>query len=86
MGSPILGAFWLDENLYWEDHWLPLPYSFKPYSLVMEGTKYMKVTELIDPETKEWMTDILEELFSQEEAKMIAGIPISIQGMEDRWV
>ncbi|XP_062024673.1 putative ribonuclease H protein At1g65750 isoform X2 [Rosa rugosa] len=70
----------------WTDPWLPLPYTFRPFSLPMEGTEDWLVSDLIDLEAKEWMEDIVTELFSPEEAEIITRIPISLRGPHDRYV
>lgn len=32
----------------WRDPWLPMPYSFKPFSAPMDGIENMVVADLID--------------------------------------
>lgn len=39
----------------WHDPWLPLPYSFRPFSLPMAGTEDWLVGDLIDNDSKEWI-------------------------------
>lgn len=48
----------------WSDPWLPLPYSFKPFSCPMDGTELWKVRDLIDEDSTEWVSLVVEELFS----------------------
>lgn len=70
----------------WENPWIPLPHSFKPFSPIMEGMENMRVKDLIDPENNDWMILWLEEFFSKEEANLIASIPLSIKHVDDRLV
>ncbi|KAM5550969.1 hypothetical protein ABKV19_027359 [Rosa sericea] len=70
----------------WDDPWVPIPYSFRPFSTVMEGTESWRVADVIDYDEKEWLTDVLGELFTSGEVDSIASIPLSIRGAEDRWV
>ncbi|XP_061999476.1 uncharacterized protein LOC133716838 [Rosa rugosa] len=68
----------------WEDPWLPLPYSFKPFSPPMEGLETLKVADLIDEH--EWVVPFLDEIFTPLEVSLIAQIPLSIRGAVDRVV
>ncbi|XP_004301837.1 PREDICTED: putative ribonuclease H protein At1g65750-like [Fragaria vesca subsp. vesca] len=70
----------------WNDPWLPRPYTFKPYSGVMEGLEDLMVGDLIDPDTSTWMVDLLEELFYADEVEMIRKIPLSIRSPDDRLI
>ena len=70
----------------WDDRWIPRPHSFKPFSLPMLGTENMRVCDLIDPESNEWMMPMLRELFTVEEAELIASIPLSRRRYDDRLV
>ncbi|XP_024156084.1 uncharacterized protein LOC112164076 [Rosa chinensis] len=70
----------------WDDPWVSVPYSFRPFSTVMEGTESWRVADVIDYEDKEWLTDVLGELFTRGEVDTIASIPLSIRGAADRWV
>ncbi|KAL6133592.1 hypothetical protein ACLB2K_065827 [Fragaria x ananassa] len=70
----------------WDDPWIPRPHTFKPYSGVMEGLEELKVVDLIDPDSLEWMVDLLEELFFDDEVDMIKKIPLSVRNPPDRLV
>ncbi|XP_062014305.1 uncharacterized protein LOC133730800 [Rosa rugosa] len=70
----------------WSDPWIPRPYTFKPFSAVMEGLEDMRVADLIDPETRDWMVDWLEELFFPEEVELITKIPLSLRNPADRLI
>ncbi|XP_024190480.1 uncharacterized protein LOC112194478 [Rosa chinensis] len=61
----------------WDDPWVPVPYSFRPFSTVMEGTESWRVADVIDYEDKEWLTDVLGELFTRGEVATIASIPLN---------
>lgn len=68
----------------WNDPWLPLPHNFKPFSLPMKGTEDWLVEDIIDLESKEWIKDLIEELFSDMEADLIFRIPLSLRPSEDK--
>ena len=70
----------------WSDPWLPLPFSFKPFSSPMEGTEAWVVGDLIDKESGEWLTTVIHDLFSTEEAHLILKIPLSLRNTEDRLI
>lgn len=78
----------LQQGLWWRggdgrqikilgDRWLPSPTSFSVQSpqRVLPGNA--KLAELIDPELKNWNTALLNAVFSEVEANVIAGIPLS---------
>ncbi|XP_062011862.1 uncharacterized protein LOC133728462 [Rosa rugosa] len=70
----------------WFDPWIPRPHTFKPFSGVMEGLEGLRVSDLIDPESREWMHEWLEELFTVEEMELIRKIPLSRRSPDDRLV
>ena len=59
-----------------------------PYKAQTRGEeKNLKwVSELIDPELKQWKECSLRSHFNQEESKKIKAIPINLGGREDRQV
>ncbi|KAM5560293.1 hypothetical protein ABKV19_021457 [Rosa sericea] len=70
----------------WHDPWMPMPSSFRPFSPIMEGTENWVVADVIDADDKEWVVDVLSELFTEMEVTKIAAIPLSIRPAEDRMV
>ncbi|XP_062021093.1 uncharacterized protein LOC133737577 [Rosa rugosa] len=70
----------------WEDPWIPLPYSFIPYSSPMDGLEDMLVEDLIDQEEKEWAISFMNEIFYPEEVGIIASIPLSVREPNDKWM
>ncbi|KAM5577920.1 hypothetical protein ABKV19_008311, partial [Rosa sericea] len=70
----------------WRDPWLPLPSSFRPFSPIMEGTEEWKVVDIIDADEKEWLLEIMKELFTEMEVSKIASIPLSLRHATDRLV
>ena len=70
----------------WNDPWLPLPFSFKPYSLPMEGTESWRVCDIIDQDNGEWVKDVVVDLFTEDEALLILKIPLSVRSAEDRLI
>ncbi|KAL0401840.1 UNVERIFIED_CONTAM: hypothetical protein Slati_4213900, partial [Sesamum latifolium] len=69
----------------WNDPWFPRPISFKvlspPQILDLEAT----VSELIDPISGDWHTQLVKTIFWPEEAATILGIPISIDPISGDW-
>ncbi|KAL6138049.1 hypothetical protein ACLB2K_063335 [Fragaria x ananassa] len=70
----------------WDDPWIPLPYSFRLYSLPMEDIEELRVYDLIDPDTGDWNVWLLNELFMGNEVDNIAQIALSNGVGEDRMV
>lgn len=68
----------------WNDPWLPLPHSFKPYSLPMEGTELWNVGDIIDQENHSWIHSVITELFTDADSDIILQIPLSLRISEDR--
>ncbi|XP_062028933.1 uncharacterized protein LOC133744926 [Rosa rugosa] len=52
----------------------------------MEGLEDLTVADLIDPDSKDWMVDWLEELFFADEVEMIRKIPLSLRNPEDQLI
>jgi hypothetical protein len=61
----------------WGDRWLPTPTTFAIQSSprILNASSY--VAELIDEEQGSWKVNLLKEVFSEEEAKIIFNIPLS---------
>lgn len=70
----------------WNDPCLPLPHSFKHFSLPMEGTELWKVSDIIDHENGKWIKPVIEDLFTKDEAQTILKTPLSLQSMPDRYI
>lgn len=70
----------------WNDPWLPLPHSFKPFSAPMEGTESWMVSDIIDNANGEWVSSVIDELFTKEEANIILKIPLSLRSSDDRLI
>jgi hypothetical protein len=67
----------------WQDKWIPRPSTFKIQSPPVILNSMATVGELIDKESKEWNKSLLENIFSEEESKLILALPISQTGQED---
>lgn len=82
------GLFWGigngEQTLIWQDKWIPKPFSFKIQSAVKILDKEAKVNELIDCEVRTWRTSLIDEIFPNEEAKIIKKIPISLCSKPDK--
>lgn len=50
------------------------------------GPELLKVADLMDPKTNEWMSELLEELFTPEEVQLICKVPPSVRNPVDRIV
>ncbi|CAN6580853.1 unnamed protein product [Malus baccata var. baccata] len=67
-----------------KDPWFPKPSTFK--ARVNEGLQASMVSDLIDPENREWKIDIVNGGFLKEDVSSILSIPLSKHGMSDRLV
>ncbi|XP_024196518.1 uncharacterized mitochondrial protein AtMg00310-like [Rosa chinensis] len=70
----------------WNDPWVPIPHSFRPYSPIMEGMENLVVSDLIDFDTKTWAIDFMKEFFTEGEVERMASIPLSSRGVDDRLI
>lgn len=61
----------------WNDRWLPTPTSFSVQSPPRVISADSVVSVLIDSELRVWNTSLINVVFSMEEAKVIATIPLS---------
>jgi hypothetical protein len=68
------------------DRWLPNPHTYKVQShpRIIDGQSM--VSSLINHTSKNWNEDLLKEVFIEEEAKVIANIPLSPLLPEDRLI
>ncbi|XP_059450901.1 uncharacterized protein LOC132181678 [Corylus avellana] len=67
----------------WQDKWLhnPNDYMIQSQPTVLAPTA--RVCELVDRDTKWWKTNLIEQIFSPAEVKMILAIPLSSRNQED---
>ncbi|KAG6647541.1 hypothetical protein CIPAW_07G085700 [Carya illinoinensis] len=70
----------------WKDKWVPIPSTFQ----IQTPNKILDcnatVSELIEDGSKTWKQELVQAIFSQEEAKSICSIPISVKGMGDKTI
>ena len=67
----------------WNDAWLPSKTHPRIESQVVSGFEEMKVSALIDPITKKWDSNMLNGLFTPQEAELILSIPLCPNAVED---
>jgi hypothetical protein len=67
----------------WQDKWLSLPSTYMVYSPPVLLHSTAMVNELIDMDTKWCHKDLIENLFSVEEARVIQSLPISRTNQAD---
>jgi hypothetical protein len=60
----------------WGDRWLPTPHTFKVQTCPQSMDCNSLVASLIDPLTKTWNSELLQEVFQHEEALVISNIPL----------
>jgi hypothetical protein len=74
------GAIWRIGNgedvQVWGDCWLPKPPSFSVHSPWLQLIENILVRDLIDPNTKGWNKNLIEQNFMREEMEIILNIPI----------
>jgi hypothetical protein len=70
----------------WGDCWLPTPQTFQvQYPPRIIDSKF-KVASIINPISKNWNVALLKEVFTEEEAQVIANIPLSPLLPEDKLI
>ncbi|KAL0440006.1 UNVERIFIED_CONTAM: putative mitochondrial protein [Sesamum latifolium] len=67
----------------WKDPWLPRPSTFKPLTTPPAGLEQAVVAAMIDPDTKEWDRQIIENLFVPEDQELILRIPLGRETTPD---
>jgi ribonuclease HI len=60
----------------WEDNWLPQQNGFRVWSKAPNNTNHTKVKDLIVPNTSQWNTNLIHQLFFPFEAQQICNIPL----------
>ena len=67
----------------WKDNWLPFQNGFKILSKEPSNNTLVKISDLIDPNTKDWNISILNTTFMPIEAQQISQIPLTNTTEED---
>ncbi|KAL0361676.1 UNVERIFIED_CONTAM: putative mitochondrial protein [Sesamum radiatum] len=67
----------------WTDPWLPRPRSFRPITPPAPNLAHLLVSELIDPVSRDWKTELVERLFWPCDSSIILAIPLSRVGEGD---
>jgi ribonuclease HI len=70
----------------WGDRWLPIPSTFCVQSPNNFLDSNAMVSELIDPDSRWWKKNLVEEVFSPDEAIAVQAIPISATNQPDKQV
>jgi hypothetical protein len=70
----------------WKDQWLPRQFDFKIRSPIVNLDEHALVSNLIDPDTKQWDRGLIYSTFNHAEAKQILSIPISQRSPEDKLI
>lgn len=71
----------------WSDPWVPEAVNFMPQPRLEEYRKLtIKVSDLIDPTTKSWISDWVKELFAPTDARAILNMSIPMSQKEDKLV
>jgi hypothetical protein len=68
----------------WEDCWLPTPHTNKVQTCPQSMDCNSLVASLIDPLTRNWNFDLLQEVFQHEEALVISNIYLCPLQLPDR--
>jgi hypothetical protein len=84
------GLVWRVDNgcniKVWGDRWLPTPQTFQVQSPPKIIDSQSMVASLINPTSKNWNEALLKEVFTEEEAQVIANIPLSSLLPKDRLI
>jgi hypothetical protein len=70
----------------WRDKWVPIPSSYKIYSIHELTSPEARVSMLIDKDLTRWDQNKLENLFAVEEVEAIVSIPLSCTNQVDRMI
>ena len=68
----------------WQDNWLPRDFKLRPLCAISASPPQL-VSELIEPVTRSWKKDILEEHFVRPDVDVILNIPLSSRVQHDFW-
>ena len=84
------GLFWQIGNgkdvKIWGSKWIPKPSSFSVQSPCSQFKRDEKVAALIEPQRKEWNTQVIQSIFKKDEAELICNIPMSKNSQPDKLV
>ncbi|XP_023892982.1 uncharacterized protein LOC112004977 [Quercus suber] len=67
----------------WQHHWLPRKHPPQVTSSPIPSMESATVAELIDNNTRQWNSDVIDGVFAEEEAALIKQIPLSRIASED---
>jgi hypothetical protein len=67
----------------WEDPWLPEPRPYPPRLPINILDNQAKVSKLLDLDTNWWNTELVKEIFNEEEARMICNMRVSSRSGKD---
>jgi hypothetical protein len=70
----------------WGDRWLPTPISFVVQSPPKILLVDVKVSSLIDQDTKRWNKNLITAVFMEKEAQLICNIPLSPLQSQDKLI
>ena len=84
----LKGARWRvgcgEDISIWNDAWLPSQEHPQILSDIVPGFEDGRVSDLINPSLRKWEVDLVQGLFSPEEAAMVLSIPLSRTPVEDK--
>ncbi|XP_059458355.1 uncharacterized protein LOC132187949 [Corylus avellana] len=90
--DPSLGrrfdlAYWEWKfSVYLGGKWIPYPSTYSIQSPCRILQRDAKVSELIEPTSSRWNIPLIREIFWEEEADLICGLPLSRYNMQDRLI
>ncbi|KAK4401396.1 hypothetical protein Sango_0880300 [Sesamum angolense] len=67
----------------WTDPWLPRPVSFRPITPPNERFEFLRVSDLINQETGDWNSTVIQDIFLPLDCEVILGIPLGRTVCED---
>ncbi|GFZ17578.1 hypothetical protein Acr_26g0008480 [Actinidia rufa] len=71
---------------FWNDKWIPNLRNFNLESSLSQDCPLKKVCDFIDPSTECWKSDSIALMVSDEEAKAITSIPLSLDRGSDKLI
>ncbi|KAL0002087.1 hypothetical protein SO802_015868 [Lithocarpus litseifolius] len=70
----------------WNDAWLPSQDKPTVQSPMVKGFQEAKVSDLINPDSHKWESDLIKGLFTPQEAELILSIPLSQWRTKDKLI